>query len=82
MPQSCLLMPVTNVRGTNIRNSGRAHLAHDHLEFRIQHFQNRLDAGLTKGSKTPDIGAPNTYGVSTQGERLENIGAAPETAID
>src|SRR5262249_36544576 len=69
-------------RRLQLLDRGRADLLHHGVGFRAQQLEHALDAALAEGAKTPDIGPPDAYGLRADAQRFDDIGAAPEAAVD
>src|SRR5262245_14356141 len=60
----------------------RAHLLHHGVGFRAQKLERPLDAALAEGAEAPDIGPPDADGIGADAQRLDDVGAAAESAVD
>ena len=60
----------------------RAGLPHDLHEFAVQDVDDRLDAALAEGGESPDLRPADTDRGRAEGERLEDVRAAPHAAVD
>src|SRR5689334_22797942 len=78
-----ILHPVRNyVRLRDALHGRRARLAHDHLDLLAQESEHRLHSLLPERRETPDVGPPNPRRRRAERERLEDVGAATNTAVD
>ena len=66
----------------DITNGWRAAEFHGDLELTSQDIEHLFDAGLTERGQTPQIRSADTDATGAQGQCLEDIGSAAETAID
>src|SRR5215472_5487555 len=57
-------------------------LLHGDLKLGVQDLEHALDAGLPEGAEPPQIGSPNADGLGAERERLDDVGAAAESAVD
>ena len=64
------------------RYVGRTHLLHDGHQFGLQYFQDSLNPRLAKRSQAPQIGSPDTHRIRAKRQRLEDIAAATNTAVE
>src|SRR5262245_35017429 len=65
-----------------VPNGGRADLLHRGVELDAHQLEHALDAGLTEGAEAPHVRAPDADRVRAQAERLDDVGAAPETRVN
>jgi len=66
----------------DVRERRCTHLPHDHRELGIQHLEDFLDASLPEGAESPGVGPPDGDGVRAELERLEDIRAAAQAAVE
>ena len=52
------------------------------MKLASQNRQHRLDPWLTEGGEPPHVGPSNAHCTCTEREGLEDVGAAPEAAVD
>ena len=76
-----LLCP-TYHRGREVLDRRRADLLHDKAQLEAEQLEHALDAGLAERTQAPDIRPADAYALSTERERLRNIGAAAKTAVN
>src|SRR5262249_34166906 len=69
-------------RRHQLLDRGRAHLLHRGGGFRAQKLEHPLDAAWAEGAEAPDIGPPDADGVGADAQRLDDVGAAAEAAVD
>src|SRR5664279_69187 len=60
----------------------RADLLHRALKLEAHQFKHALDAGLPEGAQAPDIGPPDADRGRAHAQRLDDVGATAEAAVD
>src|SRR6266513_3365774 len=62
----------------------RAHAAllHRRLQFDAQELEHALDAGLPERAQAPEVGPADAHRALAEGQALDEVGAAPESAVD
>ena len=55
---------------------------HDPIDFGSVDREDMRHAGLARDRETPELGAGNQHGARTERDRLDDIGAAPDPAVD
>src|ERR1700694_6265764 len=63
-------------------DGGCADLLHDGAELDAQKLEHALDARLAKRAETPDIGPTDADALRAHRQRLGDVGAAAEAAVD
>src|SRR6516164_10933281 len=71
-----------DARARDVSERGRAGLAHDRHEFAVEDVEHRLDAALTEGSQPPGLRPANADRGRPERERLEDVSAAADAAVD
>src|SRR5215472_18435116 len=66
----------------DVSERGRPGLAHDRHEFAVEDVEHRLDAALTEGSQPPGLRPADADRGRPERERLEDVGAAADAAVD
>src|SRR3990172_8509342 len=61
---------------------GHSREPHRESELLLQNIEDRFDPGLPKGGESPEVGPSDRDGIRSQSERFEDVGAAPESAVD
>src|SRR5262245_13372050 len=69
-------------RWAQIPERGRAQLLHRCPRFAAQDLEHALNASLTESTKAPQIGPADAHGAGPDGQRLDDVRSAPETAVD
>src|SRR6266581_6140390 len=69
-------------RGRDLLDGAHAALLHGTLELGPQQLEHALDAGLAEGTEAPQIGPSDAHALGAHGERLDDVGAAAEPAVD
>src|SRR6185503_7710448 len=69
-------------RRRDIANRRRSHLTHRQGQFRAQDFEDALDALLAERREAPDVRAADADTASTRRQRLVDVRAVAESAID
>ena len=62
--------------------AGEAAEGHRQVELGQGHPQHRFDAGLAAEGQAPDVGAAEADRVGAEGERLEDVGAGADAAVE
>src|SRR4030095_7793840 len=69
-------------RRLEVLDRGCAHLLHDGGKLDAQELEHPLHAGLAESAEAPDVGPADAHALRAHRERLRDIGAAAETAVD
>src|SRR5205807_659142 len=59
-----------------------AALLHRRLQFDAQELEHALDAGLPERAQAPEVGPADAHRARAEGQALDEVGAAPESAVD
>jgi hypothetical protein len=60
----------------------RSNLLHGGARLVTQDLEDALDTRPTEGTKAPEVGPPDAYGLRAYGQSLDDICAATEAALD
>ena len=66
----------------NLGDLARPHLDHDLAQLAFEDVDDGFDALLSEGGQAPEIRPADTHGRRPERQRLEQVGASPEAAID
>src|SRR5262249_5503800 len=69
-------------RRRELLDRGRADLLHHRIGLGAQDLEYLLAARLAEGAQSPDIRPPDAARGRAHAQRLDHVGAAPETGID
>src|SRR5215472_8462092 len=64
------------------RDRTYATLLHGDLKLGVQNLEHALDTGLAEGAEPPQIRPPDADSLGAERERLDDVGAAAESAVD
>src|SRR5215470_17827138 len=73
---------VHDAHARDVSERGRPGLAHDRHEFAVEDVEHRLDAALTEGSQPPGLRPADADRGRPERERLEDVSAAADAAVD
>src|SRR5437899_10215083 len=71
-----------DVRLRDVSHGLRAAIPHHELQFALKNFQHAIDAGLAERAEAPQEWPADADRLRAERQRLEDIGAAADTAVD
>src|SRR6185503_18490031 len=73
--------PTPHHRRRQMFDRWRPGLLHCGAQLRAQDLEHALDTGLAERAETPQIGPADTYGSCPHRQGLDDVGAAPKSAV-